>query len=188
MHSLRVQNKNVIVAVTEPEPVPEPAPEPVPEAVPVPILEPLAELVPEQMVEAQELPSAHSLEVAREPSLQDTSTASAEEDQLPIPEGQAPPEDEPEQAPVAQVPRGAARLDVACVGSASAVYGRLRTVHHGGAGRTRRLQPKSCGQLLRRAPAVVAQRQHKQLDPQQLLADFIIAKNIPSNTSVAHFS
>ncbi|XP_070384796.1 protein TsetseEP-like isoform X4 [Dermacentor albipictus] len=110
MHSLRVQNKNVIVAVTEPEPVPEPAPEPVPEAVPVPILEPLAELVPEQMVEAQELPSAHSLEVAREPSLQDTSTASAEEDQLPIPEGQAPPEDEPEQAPVAQVGLAAATV------------------------------------------------------------------------------
>lgn len=111
----------------EPEPVPEPAPEPVQEPVPEPVHEPEAE-----SVEEQELPSAHGLEVAREPSLQDTSTASgegklairtsmvpsmtgipeeeqqaqvpgAEEDQLPIPEGQAPPEDEPEQAPVAPV-------------------------------------------------------------------------------------
>ncbi|XP_072140366.1 uncharacterized protein [Dermacentor andersoni] len=118
--------------VPEPEPEAEPVPELVPEPVPEPLLEPVAELASEQTVEAQELPSAHGLEVAREPSLQDTSTASgegklagrtsvvpsmtgipeeeqqvevpgAEEDQLPIPEGPAPPEDEPEQAPVAQV-------------------------------------------------------------------------------------
>ncbi|KAH6920110.1 hypothetical protein HPB50_028902 [Hyalomma asiaticum] len=65
---------------------PEPAPEPVAEPAAEPVIEPVPELSAEEgspvrIGEPQELPLAleeGSLEAAREPTLQDTSTASAE--------------------------------------------------------------------------------------------------------------
>ncbi|KAL1445015.1 hypothetical protein MTO96_029386 [Rhipicephalus appendiculatus] len=80
-----------------PEPVAEPAVEPVAEPAAEPMVEPAAELMveplPELLAEPQEMPSAReegSLEEPRDPSLQDTSVATGEDEfQLPVPDEQA---------------------------------------------------------------------------------------------------